>query len=126
MFVQEEKIFAAKVLRLRVCALDGAEWLEEVAEDTAVERLKERCGLKHVRGLRGGGLWGRGLPACLRNSSPQGVVVAPPDRLSRWSRLEDAGRGSLWGWLGLSSHLPPCSGACLSSVCGTPRHRPWW
>lgn len=47
MFVQEEKIFAAKVLRLRVCALDGAEWLEEVAEDTAVERLKERCCLKH-------------------------------------------------------------------------------
>ncbi|XP_061459931.1 ubiquitin-associated domain-containing protein 1 [Rhineura floridana] len=46
MFVQEEKIFAAKVLRLRICALDGAEWLEEVPEDTAVERLKERC-LKH-------------------------------------------------------------------------------
>ncbi|XP_026541665.1 ubiquitin-associated domain-containing protein 1-like [Notechis scutatus] len=46
MFVQEEKIFAAKVLRLRICALDGAEWLEEVAEDTAIERLKERC-LKH-------------------------------------------------------------------------------
>ncbi|XP_015260976.1 PREDICTED: ubiquitin-associated domain-containing protein 1 [Gekko japonicus] len=46
MFVQEEKIFAAKVLRLRLCALDGAEWLEEVAEDTPVERLKER-GLKH-------------------------------------------------------------------------------
>nr|XP_020650629.1 ubiquitin-associated domain-containing protein 1 [Pogona vitticeps] len=43
MFVQEEKIFAAKVLRLRICALDGAEWLEEVPEDTAVERLKERC-----------------------------------------------------------------------------------
>ncbi|KAF7237233.1 Ubiquitin-associated domain-containing protein 1 [Varanus komodoensis] len=47
MFVQEEKIFAARVLRLRICALDGAEWLEEVAEDTAVERLKERC-LKHL------------------------------------------------------------------------------
>ncbi|XP_077162325.1 ubiquitin-associated domain-containing protein 1 isoform X2 [Paroedura picta] len=46
MFVQEEKIFAARVLRLRICALDGAEWLEEVAEDAAVERLKERC-LKH-------------------------------------------------------------------------------
>nr|XP_056716478.1 ubiquitin-associated domain-containing protein 1 isoform X2 [Euleptes europaea] len=46
MFVQEEKIFAAPVLRLRICALDGAEWLEEVADDTAVERLKERC-LKH-------------------------------------------------------------------------------
>ncbi|XP_015269660.1 PREDICTED: 28S ribosomal protein S2, mitochondrial [Gekko japonicus] len=51
MFVQEEKIFAAKVLRLRLCALDGAEWLEEVAEDTPVERLKER-GLKHVRAGR--------------------------------------------------------------------------
>ncbi|XP_048368226.1 ubiquitin-associated domain-containing protein 1 isoform X2 [Sphaerodactylus townsendi] len=47
MFVPEEKIFAAQVLRLRICALDGAEWLEEVAEDTAVERLKERCCLKH-------------------------------------------------------------------------------
>ncbi|XP_054853807.1 ubiquitin-associated domain-containing protein 1 isoform X2 [Eublepharis macularius] len=46
MFVQEEKLFAARVLRLRICALDGAEWLEEVAEDTAVARLKERC-LKH-------------------------------------------------------------------------------
>ncbi|XP_060107298.1 ubiquitin-associated domain-containing protein 1 [Heteronotia binoei] len=48
MFVQEEKIFAAsQVLRLRICALDGAEWLEEVADDTPVERLKERCCLKH-------------------------------------------------------------------------------
>ncbi|KAJ7308492.1 hypothetical protein JRQ81_009050 [Phrynocephalus forsythii] len=46
MFVQEERIFAAKVLRLRICALDGAEWLEEVPEDTAVERLKLRC-LQH-------------------------------------------------------------------------------
>nr|XP_060613482.1 ubiquitin-associated domain-containing protein 1 [Anolis sagrei ordinatus] len=46
MFVQEEKIFAAKLLRLRICSLEGAEWLEEVPEDTAVERLKERC-LKH-------------------------------------------------------------------------------
>ncbi|XP_028570956.2 ubiquitin-associated domain-containing protein 1 isoform X2 [Podarcis muralis] len=43
MFVQEDKIFAAKVLRVRVCALDGTEWLEEVPEDAAVERLKERC-----------------------------------------------------------------------------------
>lgn len=43
MFVQEEKIFAGKVLRLHICASDGAEWLEEAAEDTSVEQLKERC-----------------------------------------------------------------------------------
>lgn len=48
MFVQEEKIFAGKVLRLHICASDGAEWLEEAAEDTSVEQLKERC-LKQVR-----------------------------------------------------------------------------
>lgn len=48
MFVQEEKIFAGKVLRLHICASDGAEWLEEATEDTSVEQLKERC-LKHVR-----------------------------------------------------------------------------
>lgn len=52
MFVQEEKIFAGKVLRLHICASDGAEWLEEATEDTSVEKLKERC-LKHVR-PRGG------------------------------------------------------------------------
>ncbi|KYO23426.1 ubiquitin-associated domain-containing protein 1 [Alligator mississippiensis] len=46
MFVQEEKIFAGKVLRLHVCSAEGAEWLEEVSEDTTVEKLKERC-LKH-------------------------------------------------------------------------------
>eukprot|EP00076_Gallus_gallus_P015876 XP_015135011.1 ubiquitin-associated domain-containing protein 1 isoform X2 [Gallus gallus] len=46
MFVQEEKIFAGKVLRLQVCTMEGAEWLEEVPEDTMVEKLKERC-LKH-------------------------------------------------------------------------------
>ncbi|CAI9175009.1 unnamed protein product [Rangifer tarandus platyrhynchus] len=46
MFVQEEKIFAGKVLRLHVCAPDGAEWLEEATEGTSVEKLKERC-LKH-------------------------------------------------------------------------------
>ncbi|NXX66772.1 UBAC1 protein, partial [Spizella passerina] len=44
--VQEEKIFAGKVLRLHVCTMEGAEWLEEVPEDTTVEKLKERC-LKH-------------------------------------------------------------------------------
>ncbi|NXG80961.1 UBAC1 protein, partial [Baryphthengus martii] len=42
----EEKIFAGKVLRLHVCTMEGAEWLEEVPEDTTVEKLKERC-LKH-------------------------------------------------------------------------------
>ncbi|KAM9117143.1 ubiquitin-associated domain-containing protein 1 [Pangshura tecta] len=46
MFVQEEKIFAGRVLRLHVCSVEGAEWLEEVPEDTTVEKLKERC-LKH-------------------------------------------------------------------------------
>ncbi|XP_058528649.1 ubiquitin-associated domain-containing protein 1 [Ochotona princeps] len=46
MFVQEDKIFAGRVLRLHICAADGAEWLEEAAEDMSVERLKERC-LKH-------------------------------------------------------------------------------
>lgn len=46
MFVQEEKIFAGKVLRVTVCTMDGAEWLEEVTEDISIERLKERC-LKH-------------------------------------------------------------------------------
>ncbi|XP_075041912.1 ubiquitin-associated domain-containing protein 1 [Mixophyes fleayi] len=46
MFVQEEKIFAGKVLRLHVCTMEGAEWLEEVTEDMTLERLKERC-LKH-------------------------------------------------------------------------------
>lgn len=48
MFVQEEKIFAGKVLRLHICAPDGAEWLEEATEDTSVEQLKERC-LQQVR-----------------------------------------------------------------------------
>lgn len=47
MFVQEEKIFAGKVLKIHVCTMDGTEWLEEVTEDTTVEKLKEKC-LKHV------------------------------------------------------------------------------
>lgn len=51
MFVQEEKIFAGKVLRLHICASDGTEWLEEATEDTSVEQLKERC-LKQVRPAR--------------------------------------------------------------------------
>lgn len=47
MFVQEEKIFAGKVLKIHICTMDGTEWLEEVTEDTTVEKLKEKC-LKHV------------------------------------------------------------------------------
>ena len=47
MFVQEEKIFAGKVLKVHICTAEGTEWLEEVTEDTTVERLKEKC-LKHV------------------------------------------------------------------------------
>ncbi|XP_053276151.1 ubiquitin-associated domain-containing protein 1 isoform X1 [Pleuronectes platessa] len=46
MFVQEEKIFAGKVLKIHICTMDGAEWLEEVTEDTTVDKLKEKC-LKH-------------------------------------------------------------------------------
>ncbi|KAG8447500.1 hypothetical protein GDO86_014848 [Hymenochirus boettgeri] len=46
MFVQEEKIFAGKVIRLHICSMDGAEWLEEVTEEVTVEKLKEKC-LKH-------------------------------------------------------------------------------
>ncbi|XP_074066779.1 ubiquitin-associated domain-containing protein 1 isoform X2 [Macrotis lagotis] len=48
MFVQEEKIFARKVLKLHICTMEGAEWLEEVTEDSTVEKLKERC-LKHKK-----------------------------------------------------------------------------
>ncbi|XP_005055732.1 PREDICTED: ubiquitin-associated domain-containing protein 1 isoform X2 [Ficedula albicollis] len=33
MFVQEEKIFAGKVLRLHVCTMEGAEWLGEVPHE---------------------------------------------------------------------------------------------
>lgn len=47
MFVQEEKIFAGKVLKIHVCTLEGTEWLEEVTDDTTIEKLKEKC-LKHV------------------------------------------------------------------------------
>ncbi|KAM8934442.1 ubiquitin-associated domain-containing protein 1 [Pelodytes ibericus] len=46
MFVQEEKIFAGRLLRLQLCTMEGGEWLEEVTEDTTVDKLKER-GLKH-------------------------------------------------------------------------------
>ncbi|KTF74673.1 hypothetical protein cypCar_00036881 [Cyprinus carpio] len=47
MFVQEEKIFASKVLKVHICTMEGTEWLEEVTEDTIIEKLKEKC-LKHV------------------------------------------------------------------------------
>ncbi|XP_077378934.1 ubiquitin-associated domain-containing protein 1 isoform X1 [Festucalex cinctus] len=46
MFVQEEKMFAGKVLKIHICTVDGAEWLEEIPEDSTVEKLKEKC-LKH-------------------------------------------------------------------------------
>ncbi|XP_053551546.1 ubiquitin-associated domain-containing protein 1 [Bombina bombina] len=46
MFVQEEKMFAGKVLRLLVCTMEGVESMEEVTEDCTLERLKESC-LKH-------------------------------------------------------------------------------
>eukprot|EP00063_Salmo_salar_P051827 XP_014026662.1 PREDICTED: ubiquitin-associated domain-containing protein 1-like isoform X1 [Salmo salar] len=46
MFVQEEKIFAGKILIIHICTMEGTEWLEEVTEDTTIEQLKEKC-LKH-------------------------------------------------------------------------------
>ncbi|XP_038601040.1 ubiquitin-associated domain-containing protein 1 [Tachyglossus aculeatus] len=49
MYVQEEKMMfggGGQLVRLHVCTLDGAEWLEEVSDDTTVDRLKERC-LRH-------------------------------------------------------------------------------
>ncbi|XP_049619267.1 ubiquitin-associated domain-containing protein 1 [Syngnathus scovelli] len=46
MFVQEEKMFAGKVLKIHICTVDGAEWLEDIPEDSTVEKLKEKC-LKH-------------------------------------------------------------------------------
>ncbi|KAF7687325.1 ubiquitin-associated domain-containing protein 1 [Silurus meridionalis] len=46
MFVQEEKIFAGNVLKIHICTMEGTEWLEEVSEDTTIEKLKEKC-LKH-------------------------------------------------------------------------------
>lgn len=63
MFVQEEKIFAGKVLKIHICTMDGTEWLEEVTEDTTVEKLKEKC-LKHV-----------GFSACLCPPSPVAFFV---------------------------------------------------
>lgn len=83
MFVQEEKIFAGKVLRLHVCTMEGAEWLEEVPEDTTVEKLKERC-LKHVR---------RGVPSrspglAATHGKPSGVVGPA----ARWQGAASSGR----------------------------------
>ncbi|NWS73116.1 UBAC1 protein, partial [Crotophaga sulcirostris] len=59
----EQKSFAGKVLRLSVCTMEGAEWVEEVPEDTAVEALKERC-LQHC------------LPGSLEDSK-----AVPPHKL---------------------------------------------
>ncbi|XP_060739467.1 ubiquitin-associated domain-containing protein 1 isoform X1 [Tachysurus vachellii] len=46
MFVQEEKIFAGNVLKIHICTMEGTEWMEEVTEDSTIEKLKEKC-LKH-------------------------------------------------------------------------------
>ncbi|XP_077456637.1 ubiquitin-associated domain-containing protein 1 [Stigmatopora argus] len=46
MFVQEEKMFAGKVLKIHICTVDGDEWLEEITEDTTLDKVKEKC-LKH-------------------------------------------------------------------------------
>lgn len=54
MFVQEEKIFPGRVIRLHVCTMEGAEWLEEVTEELTLERLKEQC-LRHVCNMGEGG-----------------------------------------------------------------------
>lgn len=89
MFVQEEKIFAGKVLRLHICASDGAEWLEEATEDTSVEKLKERC-LKHVRPGRGS----RPAPArpllqrpCFPTPTPPAARRRPPRAEAPHARL---------------------------------------
>lgn len=84
MFVQEEKIFAGKVLRLHICASDGAEWLEEATEDTAVEQLKERC-LKHVRPPR------PGLPPAQPPPARRGSWRSRGSPGS-WARAGDCGR----------------------------------
>lgn len=79
MFVQEEKIFAGKVLRLHVCASDGVEWLEEATEDTSVEQLKERC-LKHVsradRGARPLRLPPARPPSAAEGTAPPAPVLS--------------------------------------------------
>lgn len=56
--------------------MDGTEWLEEVTEDTTVEKLKERC-LKHV------GYWvclclPPSSPCCLFGPVTSGDVCKPP------------------------------------------------
>lgn len=79
MFVQEEKIFAGKVLKIHICTMDGTEWLEEVTEDTTVEKLKEKC-LKHVGFFFKGGFVCVSLVAfcfCLVTPLP-GVFASPP------------------------------------------------
>lgn len=87
MFVQEEKIFAGKVLRLHICASDGAEWLEEATEDTSVEKLKERC-LKHVRPARPRPAPSRHLPDALPGPAPGRAPV-----VGRLQQPEELGAG---------------------------------
>lgn len=103
--MQEEKIFAGKVLRLHVCTMEGAEWLEEVPEDTTVEKLKERC-LKHVR---------RGVP------SPRGPPLAG-SRVVRRAGRERRARGGCEAEIAPKSlrFLPyaACSGPGLKIMVG--------
>lgn len=96
MFVQEEKIFAGKVLRLHVCTMEGAEWLEEVPEDTTVEKLKERC-LKHVRNRVSRPVPGAGAAPCAPGE-PSGVCGRGEGK----SRLEERAGKSPWE----DKHLP--------------------
>lgn len=92
MFVQEEKIFAGKVLRLHICASDGSEWLEEATEDTSVEKLKERC-LKHVSPGRSAGPPSRPSPGggCVCSPFPRPPRSRPTD--PSWAPLLETGPG---------------------------------
>lgn len=90
MFVQEEKIFAGKVLRLHICASDGAEWLEEATEDTSVEQLKERC-LKQVRPA-GPGLRPPPLPQPPLPDPRASAPPVPPSRATSTAREAGADR----------------------------------
>ena len=112
MFVQEEKIFAGKVLRLHVCASDGAEWLEEATEDTSVEKLKERC-LKHVRPAAAPGLL-----------LPPPLFPAAPDTL--WTRLREPGPrlGALPSPLWFNSDDSPGGGALRERRLGEAKSPP--
>lgn len=99
MFVQEEKIFAGKVLRLQVCTMEGAEWLEEVPEDTTVEKLKERC-LKHVRSrppprAADRAEIGAKITAWERRAEPQPCGVTGTAR--RDGEKQNGGKSGCWG-----------------------------